>query len=284
MASITLKKAGVMTTLQDSGRTGFAALGVPQSGPMDLDSFVLANRLMRRPSGSVCLEIYMGGVEMVFEAAAQVVFTGAVGKITCQGASFSGNQIIPVRRSEVLTITPPAKGQWAYMAINGNFAADQILGSQSFYPGITPKAMFVNNDRIAFYPKSEAIPNDHAKIKPLKFTESQCIEAYPGPSFERLNEQQKQQLGQNTFTLSQAQSRMGIQLEEKMINELKELISAPVYPGTVQLTPSGKLIVLMKDAQVTGGYPRILQLSRNSLSKLAQLRPSGKIRFEILSY
>ncbi|WP_439482208.1 biotin-dependent carboxyltransferase family protein [Cyclobacterium plantarum] len=284
MASIRLKKAGVMSTIQDSGRSGFAALGVPQSGPMDLDSFMLANRLMRRPSGAACLELYMGGVEMIFDTATQVVFTGAVGKITYQGTSFSGNQIIHVHKGEVLTIAPPAKGQWAYMAINGNFAADQVLGSRSFYPGITQKAKFANNDRIVFYPKSEDIPNDHAKIKPLIFTEYQCLEAYPGPSFAQLNEQQRRQLGQNTFTLSQAQSRMGIQLEEKMIHELKELISAPVYPGTVQLTPSGKLIVLMKDAQVTGGYPRILQLSWNSLSKLAQLRPSGKIRFKILFY
>ena len=72
---------------------------------------------------------------------------------------------------------------------------------------------------------------------------------------------------------------MGIQLEERINNEFNELISCPVYSGTVQLTPSGKLIVLMKDAQVTGGYHRILQIKK----KFAfQIGPSKAIRKDSL--
>ncbi|MFO7823299.1 MAG: biotin-dependent carboxyltransferase family protein [Cyclobacterium sp.] len=283
MANILLKKAGIMTSLQDDGRTGFAALGVPQSGPMDSDSFYLANHLIRRAGDSACLEIYMGGIEMVFNADCQVVFTGAVGEIICQEKAISGNQIISIPKGAKVTMKPPARGQWAYMAINGQFATEKILHSQSFYPGITEKGKFSNNEKIEFHPGKETIPRNKAKIKTPVFPEIQSIEAYRGTSFALLQKNQQQSLSQDTFTISQTQNRMGIQLEERMNNDFNELISCPVYPGTVQLTPSGKLLVLMKDAQVTGGYHRILQIKKSSLSKLAQVRPSGKIRFKLIS-
>lgn len=271
-----------MTSLQDDGRTGFAALGVPQSGPMDSDSFYLVNHLIRRASDSACLEIYMGGIEMVFNADCQVVFTGAVGKIICQEKAISGNQIISIPKGAKVTMKPPARGQWAYMAINGQFATEKILHSQSFFPGITEKGKFSNNEKIEFHPGKEIIPRNKAKIKATFFPEIQSIEAYRGTSFALLQKNQQQSLSQDTFTISQTQNRMGIQLEERMNNDFNELISCPVYPGTVQLTPSGRLIVLMKDAQVTGGYHRILQIKKSSLSKLAQVRPSGKIRFKLM--
>jgi allophanate hydrolase subunit 2 len=71
---------------------------------------------------------------------------------------------------------------------------------------------------------------------------------------------------------------MAIQLEELIPNSLPEMATAPVYPGTVQLTSGGKLIILMRDAQVTGGYPRILQFPEDSLPLLSQKKPGQKIR------
>ena len=75
---------------------------------------------------------------------------------------------------------------------------------------------------------------------------------------------------------------MAFQLNEKIDNLLLQLKSSPVLPGTVQLTPSGQLIILMKDAQITGGYPRILQLDKASISILSQKRKGTSIDFLIL--
>ena len=75
---------------------------------------------------------------------------------------------------------------------------------------------------------------------------------------------------------------MGIQLEELVSNQLEELPTNPVFPGTVQLTPGGKIIVLMRDAGVTGGYPRILQLTEEGQSILAQKKLGESIRFQLL--
>jgi allophanate hydrolase subunit 2 len=74
---------------------------------------------------------------------------------------------------------------------------------------------------------------------------------------------------------------MAYQLVETLTNTLKPIITSLVLPGTVQLTPSGKLIVLMRDCQATGGYPRVLQLSESAINILAQKFTGNIIHFKI---
>jgi len=105
--------------------------------------------------------------------------------------------------------------------------------------------------------------------------------AYRGPDWSLLNGELQQQLLKGTFRISTQSNRMGIQLEDLLPNTLPELPTNPVFPGTVQLSSGGKLIVLMRDAGVTGGYPRILQLSEDSISKIAQKRPGEVVRFHL---
>ena len=83
------------------------------------------------------------------------------------------------------------------------------------------------------------------------------------------------------FTISEDNNRVGYRLHETIENNLKPILTSAVLPGTVQLTPSGTLIVLMRDAQVTGGYPRVLQLTSFSIDILAQRVSGGEIQFEI---
>ena len=72
---------------------------------------------------------------------------------------------------------------------------------------------------------------------------------------------------------------MGYQIKETVPNNLESTLSTVVLPGTVQLTPLGKMIILMRDCQTTGGYPRILQIAEASINHLAQKR-----QFEQISY
>jgi len=72
---------------------------------------------------------------------------------------------------------------------------------------------------------------------------------------------------------------MAFQLKETFKNNLQAIITSLVMPGTVQLTPSGSLIVLMRDCQTTGGYPRVLQLKETSIDVLAQKYTGSRFRF-----
>ena len=107
------------------------------------------------------------------------------------------------------------------------------------------------------------------------------MDCFPGPEFHLLNDDQKRQLTK-PFRLSKSCNRIGVVLEEEISNDFPQQLSSGVIPGTVQLTPSGKLIVLMRDCQTTGGYPRILQLNDFSVNKLSQKFTDDYIRFSLV--
>src|SRR5690606_7472652 len=107
------------------------------------------------------------------------------------------------------------------------------------------------------------------------------LEVYRGPEFGQLTDRQLVKLFSNTFSVAKENNRMAYQLNEEIDGVRGSMLTSATLPGTVQLTPSGKLIVLMKDGQTTGGYPRILQLSDYSISILAQKRMGDPIRFTL---
>ncbi|AEL28069.1 5-oxoprolinase subunit C family protein [Cyclobacterium marinum] len=282
MGKIVFIKAGLFTTIQDQGRFGFVDKGIPTSGPMDESSFHLANLLVRKKPGAACLEIYMGNVSLYFTENCQIVCTGADAKIQVDSKLYGTNEIINISAYSKVNIASFRQGQWLYLAINGLFESESIMGSQSFYQEVTPLAKFKDNDILTFASSPNHIPTDFSKIKPRGFPKSPQIPVFPGPSFSCLSKTQQHALTDSCLTLSPIQNRMGIQLVEKIKHTLPELISSPVYPGTVQLTQAGKIIILMKDAQVTGGYPRVLQLTSIGISRLSQLRPQAKFKFHFV--
>ena len=111
---------------------------------------------------------------------------------------------------------------------------------------------------------------------------STTIEVYTGPEYNLLNALPKEQFSKTLFTISKENSRMGYRLQEHIENDLGSLLTSAVLPGTVQLTPSGKLIILMRDCQITGGYPRILQLTESSINNLAQKTTGDTFTFKIV--
>lgn len=104
-----------------------------------------------------------------------------------------------------------------------------------------------------------------------------------GPEFDILNDQDKKTIFNSTFMVTKDNNRMGYRLEGSPYTNPANynMLTSSVLPGTVQLTPSGQLIVLMQDCQTTGGYPRILQVTQSGINSLAQKKSSDAITFEI---
>jgi biotin-dependent carboxylase-like uncharacterized protein len=280
MGDIIFESEGLWTTIQDKGRYGYADQGIPISGPMDQISFELTNRLLRKKSGSACIEIYMGGLKLKFSASCQIGFYGAQSEITIGDKLFLPGQIIPVAEGDTISISPFKKGQWLYLAINGTIECEKVLGSQCFYQNITDKARFSKGNTLKIVPGNTHLPHTRSKLALPQYLDEEKVEVYPGPAFSLLSATDEKRLFGGPFTLSKIQNRMAIQLNELLPNRIPEQLSSPVYPGTVQLTPAGRLLVMMKDAQVTGGYPRILQLTEYSMAVIAQKRPNQPIYFK----
>jgi biotin-dependent carboxylase-like uncharacterized protein len=282
MSEITVLSPGYFTTVQDLGRYGFAHLGVPVAGAMDRISLQLANHLLHNPANTAGLEMTMVGPTLQFDEETQIILCGADGSILHNGNSKRINQILPIRQGDVLEIADFKFGQYMYLAIKGGIISEIILNSRSFFPGIT-QTKLVHGDRLKYQKFSESSLPSHSHLKArVHNVEISILEVYIGPEISQVSERFLDQLFRRNYTISTHQNRMGIYLNELLPNQMSEILTAPVYPGTVQLTPSGKLILLMRDAQVTGGYPRILQLKEESISKLAQLKPGQSIRFKML--
>ncbi|AGA79246.1 biotin-dependent carboxyltransferase family protein [Echinicola vietnamensis] len=276
-------KAGFYGTIQDLGRFGYAHWGIPAAGAMDEQSYLLANHLLQNDPSDACLELTMVGGEFRFHHPATIIITGAPVKVQVNDQEYSINHVINVGAGDKLRLSPVKKGCRIYLGVQGGFQTEKILGSKSWYNGITKNARLEKGMTLPYLPSPKAHSASHAKVAvDDALFEEETLAVYPGAEAAEMDEGLFEQLLARDFHLSAKQNRMGIQLEEKFENNLKEILTAPVYPGTVQLTPGGKLVVLMKDAQVTGGYPRILQLSQQAISCLSQKKQGDKIRFKLI--
>ena len=124
--------------------------------------------------------------------------------------------------------------------------------------------------------------NSSIKVNSPHFKNNQ-IEVYKGPEFDQLSTKTQSLLLNRIFSISNNNNRMGYQLNELIeTTKMEPMLSSIVIPGTVQLTPSGKLIVLMRDCQTTGGYPRVFQLNNDSINRLAQKTTNDKIQFRLI--
>lgn len=280
---ITVLKAGPYTSVQDEGRFGYAAFGIPTAGFMDSTSAGIANLLLGNPVTAPCFEIFAGGVIFQVEQPCLVASAGAETELRVGKRVFHIHQPIPLKAGETLEIPPFRSGQWLYLSLTGDIKVPERFGSQSFYFPITSQSRFRNGDEVdmVFNKPRYSPSNSRVGIRDWRLFGN--LSAFPGPDFCRLSLSNQQALTQRSFTVSPIQNRMGIQLAELLENDLPGILSSPVFPGTVQLTPSGTLIVLMRDSQVTGGYPRILQLTDASISLLSQKRPGESVKFSLLS-
>ncbi|MBL4663570.1 MAG: biotin-dependent carboxyltransferase family protein [Flavobacteriaceae bacterium] len=280
---IKVMASGLYTSLQDLGRFGYRHLGVPLSGAMDMQAALEANNLVGNTPELTVMECTASGPVLKFETKAVVAICGALFALKLDGVEIELNKAIEIPVGGVLSFGTPSKGIRAYMAIQGGFNSEKVLGSNSFYQGITNQFRLRKGDVINFYSNTEMCLFDNTyKYNGINDFDSEEIEVMKGPEFNDLSEEFQSILNNTKFVIASNSNRMAYTLDHSLHISAKEIITAPVQPGTVQLTPSGKLILLMRDAQTTGGYARTFQLTKSAINKLAQKRAGMVIRFKIV--
>lgn len=282
---IKVLKPGFYSTIQDFGRFGYQEFGVPYSGVMDRKAASLANALLSNAESEAVIEMTMTGVTLKFETETCIAITGADMSPSLNKNTIQLNKIILVEANDVLSFGKLNNGFRCYLAIVGGFKTETVMKSKSMYQNITKQIALLKNDVLQVSASTISNKEHYASIKfDSTYINSKEIEVFKGPEFEFLSKTQQQDLFSKSFTISKDNNRMAYQLEEPIKNDLQPIITSAVLPGTVQLTPSGKLIVLMRDCQTTGGYPRVLQLKESALNVLAQKYMAQKISFTLNSY
>lgn len=280
---IKVLKSGLFSTIQDKGRFGYGAFGVPKSGAMDFYSAELANTLLGNTINDAVLEITMIGPQLKFDVECLLVITGADMSPSINRKTIQNNKVYRIKKFDTLGFDKLKSGLRAYVAVKGGFKSDMVLGSQSYYQPLT-LANKLNNGDTLYLNQSENTFDTYETFSKLKVVDysSPNIHVFKGPEFERLSCIQKTELTSLEFQVTNLYSRMAYQLSALFDNDLESILTGPVLPGTVQLTPSGKLIVLMRDCQTTGGYPRVLQLTESAINLLSQKKEKDKIVFKLV--
>lgn len=272
---------GFFSIIQDLGRFGFRDIGVPVSGVMDSYSAQFANALLGNTKDAALIEMSMVGGKFQFLEPTVIAVSGAFMNPKLNDELVSQNKLIHIQPDDVLHFAGVKKGFRTYLAVKGGFKTEKILGSRSMYHSITIQDALNKGDILKYEPFLN-IEKAMSKVKyQVTHLESDVLEVFKGVEFTNLSENQKQLLFSKYFTVSKNNNRMAYQLEPLIENNLKSILSSPVLPGTVQLTPNGNLIVLMRDCQTTGGYPRVLQLTERSINILAQKTLGNTLKFRL---
>ena len=278
---IEVLRTGLYTSIQDEGRLGYQHFGIPIGGAMDLGAMHEANRLLGNPKNSAVLEMSFQGPKLLFHRTTQIAVRGALMEIRLNNQRVESVNVITIKKNDLLQFGAAYHGKRAYLAVPGGFQSEEIFGSQSQYKGLT---------KFATVKKNELLPigittQNHKSIIPTlpsPQTQKKIIQVYKGPEYSFIEKKDRKRVLSDVFTISLQNSRMAYLLEEKLKQHQASLWTGPVLPGTVQYTPSGRLIMLMRDAQTTGGYPRILQITDEGLNRLAQMSTHDQFQFELV--
>lgn len=290
MKSCKVIKPGFFTTVQDIGRCGFQRYGVPVSGVMNNYAFVAANLLVGNKPNDACLEITLLGPELEFLNDAQIAITGAAFSPTVNGENVACWQTLQVCKGDVLSFGRLQSGCRAYVAVRGGVDVPVVLGSRSTYVrggfgGFEGRRLKAEDVIQAYKPSKlksgflmpqELVPHYDNEL---------MVEVVLGPQSDYFTDRGLETLLSGIYTVTAESDRMGYRLDGAKVEQKDSLnmVSDAIPVGAVQVPRGGKPIIVMRDAQTTGGYPKIAIVITPDVSRLGQAKPNDKIQFSRIS-
>ncbi len=286
---IFFEQTGLQTTIQDSGRIGYQHLGVAVGGVLDRGAARLANLLVGNLPDAPVLEITMVGPKLRIKGDCQIALTGANLSPQLNQKPLSMYRTLTLNQQNELTFGKPIQGCRTYLAVGGEWQAKKWLGSCSaatqYADLLTPQSVFVKHSHLKVVPSFPI-----SKI--LDFTKQALDESLlqkplrvvPAPEFEQFSHKDIARFFSQAYQVRLQSNRMGCRLtpeKYKLQQAAFPLISSGIVAGTVQIVPEGTPIILLADAQTTGGYPRIVNIIDDDLDRVAQYKPYDWIRFEL---
>ncbi|MFC7330454.1 biotin-dependent carboxyltransferase family protein [Marinactinospora rubrisoli] len=282
MPALEVRATGMLTTVQDTGRTGFAALGVGASGAADQRSHALANRLVANPPDAATLEVTFGGLRVRARGTVTVAVTGAVGPVTVAGRGAAMNAPLVVPDGAELSLGTPARGLRSYVAVRGGIAVEPVLGSRStdILADLGPPVP-APGTVLPVGPPPAAFPNVDVAAVPPPAADRLTLRAVPGPRDDWFRPHALDTLFAAEYEVTSRSDRVGMRLAGPPLRRTRsgELPSEGMVPGSLQIPPDGEPVLFLADHPVTGGYPVIAVVHGSDLPLAAQATPGMRLRF-----
>ncbi|MDO8793519.1 MAG: carboxyltransferase domain-containing protein [Vicinamibacterales bacterium] len=300
--SITVLRGGAATTVQDLGRWGFQAMGVPVSGACDCAALRWANRAVGNPDDAAGLEVAAVGPDLRVERETVVACTGADMEAHVDGRPMRAGEPVVAREGAVIRCGQTRGGLRAYVAVAGGLDVPVVLGSRSTclpggFGGFAGRVLAAG-DRVAIGDAREMTPAGLPLPRALNTdraggtfragdgrkdgaARAVRLRVLLGPQRDAVSEAQVARLLSETVQVSPQLNRVAcrLQREEGMAVTFNEMVPMGTVPGAVQVTPSGDLLLLLADRQTTGGYPQVLIVIGADLGRASQLCPGDTVQF-----
>jgi len=291
-AALKLLRAGIHTTLQDAGRQGYRALGVPVSGALD----AIALRLVNLVAGN---RADCGALEMLYSGATVVAVGGSVRvALACASGTIESDaepaRLLPAWRSAVLApgerlrICAPAHTAAAYLAVEGGYDVPRALGSVSTYVqgrlgGLQGRALRAG-DVIPLVRSDAATRTERELARPPRLSAPAALRIMPGPQSECFAADAMTRLLGGVYRVLPASNRAGLRLEGPALAHEAghDLLSEGVATGSLQVPGSGLPVLLIGDHPTVGGYPKIATVISADLPAAGRLRIGAEVRFAMV--
>jgi len=298
-AALKVVRAGLFDTVQDLGRIGFMALGMPTAGAMDHIALRLANALIGNPPATAGLEIGVMGPDLLVEAdSVRIALVGPLSPSVVEGPGgppkpLESDRTHLLKRGQLLRVGMVEGSSTAYLAVAGGFALPSFMGSLSTYAragvGGFKGRRLAAGDALPLS-VDQALPREERKIGSAFDYGSGPIRVVWGPQDDYFSARGRKTFVESDYRVSKEADRMGIRFEGPTIEHAvsvdkggADIISDGIAPGAIQVPGAGLPIVLLADRQTVGGYPKIATVASVDLPRLGRQLPGHSVRFAPVS-
>lgn len=271
-----------LVTVQDLGRVGYREHGLGQAGAMDALALKTGNLLLNNDENAAALEIALGGMMVEFTEDTPFCVTGAFYDMHLNHQPVYSYWRYTAKKGQRLTFVRAKRGVYGYLCVQGGINIEPVFGSRSTdiraqIGGIEGRYLKAG-DHLPLAVQQSALPE--IAVAPIALR--QVIYALPSSEYRYFDAASHERFWQSAFVLQSQSDRMGYRFkgEGLQLGEPLEMLSHAIPIGTVQVPPDGQPIVLMRDAQTTGGYAKIACVLESELGRLAQTRFGMPIQFQ----
>lgn len=276
------------TTIQDLGRVGWRRFGLTGSGAMDPEALALANALVGNPVEAACVEFAHAGGDWTLRGTERLAAVAGGGfAVTIDGRAAPRDASAILREGQVLRIGAARDAVWGYLAIAGGLLSAREFGSRATHVasgvgGVQGRRLRAN-DTIPL--ARDLPPRVERTALPLPRRADAPIRVVMGPQDDFFTTGSIATLLSTPYEVTWQGDRMGYRLQGERLSHVAgfNIVSDGLLPGSIQVPGAGQPIVLLMDAQTTGGYPKIATVITADLGRFAQRRPRGMVRFQAVS-
>lgn len=288
---IIITSPGLLTTIQDEGRLGYGQFGVTPSGPMDVESFQIANLLVGNPPGESALEATVLGPTFHVTEDTVIAITGADMAPTLNGVSIPMYRAISVPAGSEVKLQAAKNGSRTYIAVCGGFDIPPVMGSkatslQCHIGGLGGRKL-EKGDVLPLRPVCEVPQNlSHRSVSHhIRRKRENIIRVLLGPQDDAFTEEGLSVFLGTPYTVSKEFDRMGCRLEGQPIQHKTDgnILSDGIVNGAIQVPTTGQPIIMLAERQATGGYTKIATVISADLPVIGQCCPGDTIRFQEVS-